>query len=282
MDHVKVSVCIPVYNGAEHLAETLKSVIGQSFVNFEILLQDNCSNDSTPQIIEAFMQVDSRIKVERNQEVFSMARNWNVAIDRATSDYVLLLSADDLIDTDFLKTCVDTLDADQRLDLVSTEHRLLTKHGTRKRRITATPGKHTMSMANVLLKNPLSINFTVFRKEILDRLRMPSGRLFREPYFTCDYDLWIRIAAANGRFYFVETPLASYRVHDGSLSSKKLKMLKHTVLTLSANVERISEKTVVAHKITYIRMFVRLLRLGSTSSISSRRIQYLIIGRLFG
>lgn len=282
MEKGKISVCIPVYNGEMYLSETLESVLQQTFSNFEILIQDNNSSDKTSEIIETYIKKDSRIKLERNEKVTSMARNWNIVVNRASGEYVLLLSADDLLDPEFFNSCIDVFNSDAEIDFVSAEHRLLIDNITRNRRIMVKPGKQKLSMTNVLLKNPLSINFTIFRKKSLDGFQLSDKSVFREPYFTCDYDLWIRIAEDDGLFFYLEKPLATYRVHTGSLSNKKLKMLKHTVLVLSANTNSILSKANIAYKITYIRMLIRFMRLTVCEKNSSiRRIRRLILGRLF-
>jgi glycosyltransferase involved in cell wall biosynthesis len=267
-----VSVCIPVYNGKRYLQETLRSVCSQTYSNVEILVQDNASVDGTAEVINLMMRQDARIKVERNTATVSMAVNWNLILRRPNGKYVLLLSADDLIDANFLQKCVNRLETDPELDFVSTEHRLLEPMGVRNRRITSSPGKKLVVCTEVLLKNPFSINFTLFRRQFLDQNKMNFGRVFRDPYFTCDYDLWIRSASVRAKVFFEPTPLATYRVHDASLSSNRIKMLKQTALVLAANRAFLESSCPFALKLTFLRLLVRLTLLKCKKGLGYARL----------
>ena len=90
-----ISVCIPTYNGAEFIAETIKSVLNQTFQDFEIVVSDDGSTDDTVKIIESFK--DERItKIDRLQKVGSES-NWNNAVAIARGDLIKLLCQDDII-----------------------------------------------------------------------------------------------------------------------------------------------------------------------------------------
>lgn len=271
-----VSVCIPVYNGARYLQETLQSVCDQSYRNLEILIQDNASTDGTAEIIERMSGADDRILVERNAINVSMAVNWNLAMRRPQGKYVLLLSADDLIDPTFVQTCVEHLEADPEIDFVSTEHRLLFGSDTRSRKITSSAGRKKLNCTEILLKNPFSINFTVFRRAYLEHMNISSGRVFRDPYFTCDYDLWIRSARAGATAYFVPEAMATYRVHGASLSSNRIRMLKQTALVLSANRIFLLDSCPFTFRLTMARLLARLvLRDRGWTGLHYRLLRYL-------
>ena len=63
----KVSVCIPVYNRPDYVAEAIESVLQQTFTNFELIVTDNCSTDNTPQIVQSYVQKDKRIIYHENE-----------------------------------------------------------------------------------------------------------------------------------------------------------------------------------------------------------------------
>jgi len=259
VDYPLVSVCIPVYNGARYLQDTLQSACVQTYKNLEIIVQDNASTDGTAEIIDRMSGQDPRILCERNAANVSMAVNWNLVTRRPRGKYVLLLSADDLIDPTFVQTCVEHLESDHELDFVSTEHRLLSGSGIRSRKITSAAGRKMVKCTEILLKNPFSINFTVFRRAYLERLSMTPGRVFRDPYYTCDYDLWIRSGRAAANVYFVPEAMATYRVHDASLSSNRTRMLKQTALVLSANRNFLLSACPFVFRFTMARLLARLV-----------------------
>jgi glycosyltransferase involved in cell wall biosynthesis len=92
-----VSVCIPVYNGERYIVETIQSVISQKHTNIEIVVQDNASQDGTWDILKAMSCRDSRLSIMKNATNVGMAPNWNLVVNRARGEYIMLLSADDLI-----------------------------------------------------------------------------------------------------------------------------------------------------------------------------------------
>lgn len=261
MSQPLVSVCIPVYNGEKYIEETIRSVLNQDFVNIEVVIQENASSDRTREIVQNMAAKDSRVKVFINSNTVSMAKNWNLALNNSNGNYVQLLSADDLIMPEFVSSALSVLENNESIDFVSTEHLLLFPNKARGRKIDVKGGERVLTCGEVLLKNPFSINFTVFRKAFLVSLMLQQGKYFREPYFTCDYDLWIRAAERKSKVFFIPAVLAKYRVHDDSLSSKKIKMIRHTLLVLSSNKKFLSSQCDLILKLTYIRFFIRLVPL---------------------
>lgn len=275
-----VSICVPVYNGAKFIHETIESVITQTYQNFELVIQDNCSSDGTDEILMEWALRDSRIKIQRNSTVLSMAENWNCVVNRASGHYILLLSADDLLGEVFLSECVSLLDNDAELTVVTTEHLYLKGEELVPRKIKAAPGKRRLACDEVLLKNPFSINFSLFRRRDLMAHVLVPGELFREPYFTCDYDLWIRLSLAKTYVYFVPYSCATYRVHPGGLSRKVIKMIKHTVLVLSANRRGLSVHCSTVFRFTLVRMLLRLCYYGIRGVGYDRRLVRFTVARL--
>ena len=90
-----ISICIPVFNGEKYINTCVESVLGQNYENFELLILDNCSTDSTASII--FDIKDDRIKYIKNDKNIGSISNFNRCIDLATGDLFLLLPHDDLL-----------------------------------------------------------------------------------------------------------------------------------------------------------------------------------------
>src|SRR5215467_8427594 len=94
----RVSVCIPTYNGAAFLAETLSSAVAQTFDDYEVVVVDDCSTDGSAEIAEGFARSDSRVRVIRNaQRAGSGAANAKVYVAQSQGEWIKPLNQDDLM-----------------------------------------------------------------------------------------------------------------------------------------------------------------------------------------
>ena len=106
----RVSVGLPVYNGAVYLEEALESLVTQSFEDLEIIISDNGSTDSTPAICRGFAAADRRIRYVRHDVNRGAAFNHNWVATAATSPYFRWFAYDDVLDPRCIEACVDVLD----------------------------------------------------------------------------------------------------------------------------------------------------------------------------
>ena len=113
----RVSIGVPVYNGQKYIRFTLDSLFAQTFGDIEILVTDNCSTDSTRQIVAEYAARDPRVMYFRNETNIGPARNYNRCIDHASGEYFKWNPADDVCHPDFVKRCVEVLDADHSVVL---------------------------------------------------------------------------------------------------------------------------------------------------------------------
>lgn len=94
------SICIPNYNYAQYIGQTISSVLEQSYPHFEIIVADNASTDDSVATVRSFH--DDRIRLTQNQYNIGFAPNLDKATEPATGDYLILLSSDDLMKPDAL------------------------------------------------------------------------------------------------------------------------------------------------------------------------------------
>jgi glycosyltransferase involved in cell wall biosynthesis len=262
--HPLVSICIPVYNGANYLAEAVESVMAQNHPRLELLIQDNASTDDTPALCEALAARFAPIRVQRNPATVSMPANWNLAINRAQGEFVLLLSHDDLLKPDFLGTCL-ALHAREPVDVVTTEHHILSDGVERARTVHVKEGLQQDLAFEIMRHNPFSINFSLFRRTATERLKR-NGRLFAEPFMSCDYELWLRAALAGLRVYYTPVPLATYRWHEQNLSRDRRRAHRHRALTLLRHRKGLRRR----HPWVFRLAIARLLAVYTRNRIRSR------------
>jgi glycosyltransferase involved in cell wall biosynthesis len=106
----RLSVGLPVYNGESYLAEALEALLGQTYENFELIISDNASTDSTADICHRYEKQDSRIRYVRQPRNMGGAPNHNYVVQQARGELFKWASHDDLYARDLLKCCVDVLD----------------------------------------------------------------------------------------------------------------------------------------------------------------------------
>lgn len=91
-----VSIITPTWECANFIAETIKSVMAQTYQNWELLIQDDCSKDNTLEVARPFMEADTRIKYECNAQNSGAAITRNNALRRAKGRWIAFLDSDDL------------------------------------------------------------------------------------------------------------------------------------------------------------------------------------------
>jgi glycosyltransferase involved in cell wall biosynthesis len=106
-----VSVGLPVYNGAEHLAKALDAVLDQDLEDFEVIVCDNASSDATADIARGYAARDARIRYHRNERNLGLAGNFNKAFQLATGKYFKWWAHDDWHPRELLSRTTEVLEA---------------------------------------------------------------------------------------------------------------------------------------------------------------------------
>lgn len=106
----KVSIGMPVYNGERYIRQALDSVLGQTFADFELIICDNASTDSTREICEEYAEKDTRIRYHRNEKNIGAGPNFNLAVEFARGEYFKWAAHDDICHETFFESCVNELD----------------------------------------------------------------------------------------------------------------------------------------------------------------------------
>jgi len=124
-----VTVALPVFNGERFIAESIESVLGQDFEDFELVINDNASTDRTAAICEPYVARDSRVRFFRNEANVGLAANFNRACKHSRGRYFKWHAADDLLGQGYLRLCVDALERDPSVVLVTPRARLVEADG---------------------------------------------------------------------------------------------------------------------------------------------------------
>ncbi len=109
-----VSIGMPVYNAEKYLAETVESLLSQSFEDFELIISDNASTDRTEQICKEYAAKDRRIRYIRQPVNLGPQANFTYLLNQASGEFFMWAASDDLWDREFIKTLLDALKSDQQ------------------------------------------------------------------------------------------------------------------------------------------------------------------------
>jgi glycosyltransferase involved in cell wall biosynthesis len=107
----KITVGLPVYNGGETLAETIKSVLAQTFRQFELLISDNASTDNTHEICSFYAHKDERVRHIRHSINIGPVNNFNYLVENSDGEYFIWVASDDTWQPEFLRTLYEALSA---------------------------------------------------------------------------------------------------------------------------------------------------------------------------
>lgn len=205
----KVTVVITTYNSMAYLPETLESVLGQTFTDFEVLLVDDGSTDSTVQWASEL--VDSRVRLitQENQGV-CVARNTGIA--HAGGEYVAFLDSDDLWEPTKLEKQVRCFEDNPALGLVHTWLALIDEQGNLTGRVLASNAEGDV-WEQLVQKNTVACSSTMVRRCCFEEL----GGFDSNLRVAEDWDMWIRIANRYP-LALIKEPLVRYRQRTNSKS----------------------------------------------------------------
>lgn len=179
----KVSIGMPVYNGEEFLRKKMDSLLSQTFTDFELIISDNASTDSTPLICKEYLQKDKRIRYTKQEKNMGVIWNFNFVLQQARGRYFLWTAADDIILPHFLEKNVIVLETKKNFvgsisklrinrdfqDPFEKEKKILKKMGLVFRPLDRSPiiGTYEERIRSYLKKLPWHMIYAIFRTDKL-------------------------------------------------------------------------------------------------------------------
>jgi glycosyltransferase involved in cell wall biosynthesis len=105
-----LTVGLPVYNGAQFVGMAIESILAQTYKDFELLISDNASADSTEAICRTYVEKDNRVRYVRNKTNIGAAPNYNRLLEASESPYFKWAAHDDVLVPEYLARCIEVLD----------------------------------------------------------------------------------------------------------------------------------------------------------------------------
>ncbi|MEB3293272.1 MAG: glycosyltransferase family A protein [Synechococcales bacterium] len=210
----RVSIGVPVYNGEKYLRAALDSLLAQTFTDFEIVICDNASSDSTEQICQEYVQRDRRVKYHRNEYNIGPVKNYNRAFELSQGYYFKWATHDDVYAPTWLERCVEVMDTNPDVALCSTHLQYIDEIGQfiqDYRYKVDSDHRHTPTrLLNLLCvdhrRHSANEVLGLMRRDMM--LQIPPQGL----YARSDSVFLVRVALF-GRFYEVPEPLFFNREH---------------------------------------------------------------------
>ena len=126
----RLSVGLPVYNGEIYLAQSIESLLGQTYEDFELIISDNASTDATADICRSYAKQDSRIRYVRQPRNIGLAPNHNFVFAESRGELFKWAASDDLYGRDLLQRCVEALDEHPEVVLAHAWEAAIDESGT--------------------------------------------------------------------------------------------------------------------------------------------------------
>jgi glycosyltransferase involved in cell wall biosynthesis len=214
-----ISICIATYNGAEYIREQLDSIVNQTYQNFEVIIQDDCSSDNTLEIVKEY-EDKINITIYKNEENLGYIKNFESVTKKANGDLIALCDQDDVWEKDKLELLVHNI---SDTTLIYSDSLLVDQNA----QSLHLRFSHSLKNNFVSTKNPLtfindncvSAHAMLFKKELLEIIFPFPQNVF--------FDAWIAANAAslNGVVY-LDKCLVNYRQHSTNTLSKHNKSSK--------------------------------------------------------
>lgn len=214
-----VSIALATYNGERFIRQQMDSILSQSLSNFEVVICDDCSTDSTVHILKEYASKDSRIKFFENKHNLGYKKNFEKIISLCQGEYIAFCDQDDIWEPDHLKILIQEIGSN---DCVCGNALLIDSNGNSLRR--------TMREIIPIRIFPQNTE-DIFSHEVYGNIVQGAASMIRQslvkkiipiPDSVKYHDWWIALNACNNNgCKYVDRILLKYRQHESSITNKK-------------------------------------------------------------
>jgi glycosyltransferase involved in cell wall biosynthesis len=202
-----VSIIMPTFNRADLIGESLDSVLSQSYLNWECIIVDDGSTDTTESVVEAYLKKDKRFRYFY-KENGGAASAKNVAIEHSKGVYILPLDSDDLLDASLISKAVKVFEKNQDISLVYSEAKLF---GYKNEKWNIPEYDYKLFLVYNMI-----FNTCMFKKVDFDEVGGYDKGLFE------DWDLWMKMLNPKSKVYRIPETLFYYRTQNGESITNRL------------------------------------------------------------
>lgn len=232
----RISAVIPVYNRSQELLRALESLRRQTFRNFDVVVCDDGSTEDIHAVVRPYRD-QLALQYVRIENSGGPARPRNVAVAHARGEWIAFLDSDDWWDPERMARVSAALTED--VDLLY--HPLRVERATRlrrageRRRVIGSDVHDDMLRHMLLFGNPVPNSAVVVRRRMLEGL----GGISEDPELIEDFDTWLRLAEAGGRFRYLDRVLGTYWVGEDGISAISPRQIEKYRATLEPHLHRL-------------------------------------------
>lgn len=212
-----VAILMCCYNAESTVALSINSVLKQSFNNFQFIIINDASTDTTVEILHSFSEKDNRISLYSNDKNIGLTRSLNRGLNYCKGTYIARIDADDIWVQDKLAQQVNYLEAHPNCALLGTAYQRIDANGAYLGEATIPVLNSDQLIRNAIIKfNPFFHSSVIFRRDAC----MQLGGYDESYRYAQDYNLWVRFAAKYSVANLSDI-LAFQRITPESISIKK-------------------------------------------------------------
>lgn len=214
-----VSIMISTYNRADYLRKSTESVLSQTFTDFELILCDDASTDTTASLCKEFMQQDDRVRVLRHEQNSGMVNNWNSGLNASQGLYFAKLDDDNVYLPTFIEKTMSAFESLPGTGFVFSDEWRIDTNGVRNIRATEIASAHyrranmiTGTCKNIdwlAVQQAPSINATLFNREVL----IHAGGFRKLAGNFADFDVFLNLSSKGCKAAYIAERLVEYRQH---------------------------------------------------------------------
>lgn len=215
-----ISIIIPLYNAEKYIVQTIESVINQTYMNWELIVVDDCSTDTSREIVKEYENKDSRIRLIESQVNFGgPARPRNIGIEHAKGEFMAFLDSDDVWLKDKLHAQIKFLH-DNDYDMIHTLASTIDVYGDNlahlnNQRVYNRLHPFLGDLTILYLSNYININSVLMKKDKKIKFREDKNLIALE-----DWLFWIENLHDGKKFYLIKEELIKYRIDKDSISAR--------------------------------------------------------------
>lgn len=263
-----ITVLMAVYNGEKYLKQAVDSILSQTFKDFEFVIVNDCSSDSTVDIIKSYN--DKRILIYNNETNLGQTKSLNIGLKHAKGRYIFRMDADDYSMPERIEKQYNYINEYPEYTVVGTDCLVVDESNIAKS-ISRGCSKYEDIIIRMLNGSPINHVSVVMKKEAI----LAVGGYNSEYKISADFDLWSRLVRKGYKITTLPEILSAYRFSDSSYSNRNESIkLKENVEIVYENIKYFSNYSVEKESVKQLlhMSYSGFVNMSEESILESERI----------